>query len=237
MSVVGGSSFRNAPGAGVAPKLQTMEEKLKDAAKMYERSFLQEMVKAMRSTVQENGFMKPSNAEKIFRDELDQEFVNTWSEDRGGIGLADMIYNNLTERYGPQLGIKKAVEKPVGPIALNQKSLFVGTAAKLPSAANETRFKMDLKAPADSNGPLEPTPLLMPWDGKLKSKTPIENDSYLLDVQHENGLNSKFVIKGQPTPGTAPGQDLSAGSPIALLSPESKSFFWTLVPKEPTNNE
>ncbi len=52
-----------------------MDGKLRDAAKMYEQHFLNEMVKAMRATVhRDGGFIQPNMAENIFSEQLDQQY-------------------------------------------------------------------------------------------------------------------------------------------------------------------
>lgn len=75
---------------------QDDETRLREAAQMYEEQFLGEMVKAMRRTIPESDFMKPSSAEKIFREQLDQQYVEAWA-DKGGIGLADLIVDQIKE--------------------------------------------------------------------------------------------------------------------------------------------
>lgn len=226
---VGGSSFRQAPGVAVAPQPKSMEEKLRDAAKMYEKTFMREMVKSMRSTVHESEFIKASNAEKIFRDELDQELVNNWSESRGGVGLADMIYDHLVERYGPQLGMRAPVQAPKGPLPLNEKSLYGGVSRSPQGKPLSYQISVNREGAA-----AEPTPLMMPWDGTLVGKRELDHGSYLLDISHDNGLTSQLVFRGTPK---SEGKGYLAGEPIGLLSPEAKSFFWTLVPQESTRIE
>src|SRR5689334_1125052 len=98
---------------------EQQDQKLKDVGKLYEKQFLREMMKQMRSTVgEESGFMPTGQAEKIFRGQLDEEYVEKWG-DRGGIGLGDMIYKQLIEKYGAQLGIKPQEMRPAGPIKIN----------------------------------------------------------------------------------------------------------------------
>lgn len=94
-----------------------MEKMLRKASKMYEQQFLQEMVKAMRKTVEHSSITKPSMAEKIYKDELYTQYTEQWVEN-GGNGLADLVYKELkekiipsqTSRYLPSSSAKK-VEK------------------------------------------------------------------------------------------------------------------------------
>lgn len=74
---------------------KVQETQMREAAKAYEKYFLDEMVKAMRSTVPEGeGLIKPNFAEKLYRENLDQEYVKNWAES-GGVGLSDLIYEQL----------------------------------------------------------------------------------------------------------------------------------------------
>ena len=106
-----------------APVQKSPEQKLRDVSDMYEKHFLREMMKAMRSTVHEGGFVQSNQAEKIFREQLDEQYVDKWG-DRGGIGLSDMIYKQLLDKFGVMMGIKAPVSKPRGPLALDSKSEF-----------------------------------------------------------------------------------------------------------------
>lgn len=94
------------------------EEQLQQAAKMYEQHFMNELVKAMRQSVPEGGLLPTSMGEKIFREQLDQQYVENWSQ-RGGVGLADMIYDHVKERY---LGGSSEAQTKVqpGPVALKK---------------------------------------------------------------------------------------------------------------------
>lgn len=71
------------------------DEELREASIEFEAYFIQTMFKAMRKTINyEDGFMKKSNAELIFQD-MQDEAISTNLAQNGGIGIADMIYNNL----------------------------------------------------------------------------------------------------------------------------------------------
>ena len=85
------------------PKQQ--DKKLREVAELYEGQFLREMVKAMRGTVQESGLVKVSQGEHIYREQLDQNYVDEWSK-RGGLGFQEIIYKQLLEKYGEKMGIK-----------------------------------------------------------------------------------------------------------------------------------
>lgn len=63
-------------------------------AQEFESMFLHQLFKAMRKTVPEGALGKPSNAQKIFTDMLDQEIANSASKQ--GTGLAELIYRSMT---------------------------------------------------------------------------------------------------------------------------------------------
>ena len=73
-----------------AASLEDLEKKTQDAAKMYEKLFLREMVKAMRQTVPDSGLVKKSQTEASFKEQLEGEYAESWGE-TGGIGLSDMV--------------------------------------------------------------------------------------------------------------------------------------------------
>ena len=69
---------------------------IREAAEMFESYFLQMMFREMRkTTLNENSFIPKSHAEKIFTDMMDEQ-VSKDAAAAGGIGLADMIYRQMT---------------------------------------------------------------------------------------------------------------------------------------------
>lgn len=204
---------------------EQQDKKLREVGELYEKQFLREMVKAMRGTVSEGGFIKANHAEKIFREQLDHEYVEKWGA-KGGIGLADLIHQQLVDKYGPQLGIRPRIDRPQGPLPLDIKSNY--TAKTLGADANSAKVSMQFSKDMDEPS-LGITTLKMPWQGKLLDSTKLGADEYLLNVAHGNGLKSQFVFRGQTYPGVM-GQDLEAGESIGLLSPEARAFFWNVEP-------
>ena len=71
-------------------------QKLREACEGFEAMFLSMMYKQMRATVPEGGLSgKKSNALEIFEDMRDTEMMNAAAKS-GGIGIADMMYKQLT---------------------------------------------------------------------------------------------------------------------------------------------
>ena len=78
----------------------TNRAEVRQAAQMFESYFLQLMFREMRkSDFGERGFMPKSNAEKIFTDMLDEEMATQAATTGGGMGLADMIYKQMTRLW------------------------------------------------------------------------------------------------------------------------------------------
>ncbi|MGM0607064.1 MAG: rod-binding protein [Candidatus Muiribacteriota bacterium] len=69
-------------------------EKLKETCNEFEAIFAQQMLKAMRETVNKTGFVDGGNAEEIFQSMLDEEYANKMSKE-GDLGLSEMLFEQL----------------------------------------------------------------------------------------------------------------------------------------------
>ena len=67
---------------------------LRDACLKMESLFIHHLVKEMRATIDKSGFISGGRAEEIYTSMMDAETANRISK-RGGIGLADMLRNQL----------------------------------------------------------------------------------------------------------------------------------------------
>jgi flagellar protein FlgJ len=226
---------------------EQVDQGVRDAAKQMEGQFLREMVRQMRSTVSEDGgFIPTSSAEKIFREQLDEQYVEKWG-DKGGIGLADLIHDQIIDKYGAMMGLRPQESRPMGPIKIdNQKSSHGALKIENPNANHfipmdtasgpspdklkslKTTMRFDLqKAALEDNG------VTAPWSGTLLGVKDLSADEHLLEMAHDNGLKSQMVFRGrlekdlQPSQ-LKPGAEIQAGQRLGLLSPEAKSFFWTV---------
>lgn len=73
------------------------DEELKKACVEFESYFLKMMMKSMRSTIiEDEGIIKKSTGEKIFQDMLDEEYCNNAAAGNNGVGLAGMLYKQLS---------------------------------------------------------------------------------------------------------------------------------------------
>ncbi|WP_413291667.1 rod-binding protein [Bdellovibrio sp. HCB185ZH] len=221
------------------PVQKSADEKLKDVSKMYEKHFLGEMMKAMRSTVHESGFIQVNQAEKIFREQLDGEYVDKWSE-KGGIGLSSMIYDQLVQRYGAQLGIAKKELKPMGPIALNEKSNFTAHQFRHPGRSQESMsYRISRTAPPIAGAKAveaSENQVKAPWGGTLRAVRNLVDKQTMLEIEHDNGLKSQVVFKGEVSQ-IETGKKVQAGETLGILSSEAKSLYWTVEPDHPTGQE
>lgn len=83
----------------------TTEEKqaIREAAKAFESYFLQIMLREMRRTIPEDGGLIPkSQAERIFTEMLDEEMAKDMAQ-AGGIGLAQVIIEQMTRSYASNM--------------------------------------------------------------------------------------------------------------------------------------
>lgn len=209
------------------------EEKFREVAEMYEKHFIRSMMKEMRATVHESGFTKQNNAEKIFREQLDDNYAEKWSQ-TGGFGLADMIHSQLMQKYGPQFGLLEKVEKPQGPIEFNAKSNI----ATVPGAqAKENNEKAThLKILGDPNTTVKTAEIKNPWAGTLLDKKYLEMDQMQYRIKHDNGLESLISTRGsglvQATENGTQlhvGDKLGAGQQLGWRDSTSP-LFWTIKP-------
>ncbi len=84
--------------------------KLKEASQEFEAFFINTLFKEMRKTIQDGGLTEKSQATSTFEDMLDEEMSKTISK-TGGLGLADMIYNNMVKIYANNAAIEKEIEE------------------------------------------------------------------------------------------------------------------------------
>jgi len=200
------------------------DQKLHDVSQLYEEQFLREMMKAMRGTVPEGSLMKVSQGEQIFREQLDQQNVQTWSK-QGGLGLQGIIYQQLLDRFGTKMGIKAPTAKPVGPLPLDSKAEFHPTFTARPQGLN---VAMERQSSAVG---LAPEKLTAPYDSEVMWVHQINPGDYVIQLEHPEGFHSQLAFRGEIASELKPfepGRKLAAGATLGLLSPDAQSFFWNL---------
>lgn len=200
------------------------DAKLREVSDMYEKYFMKEMMRNMRGTIQEGGFLKANNAEKIFQEQLDDEY-STQANNRGGFGISDLIYQQLTERYGAELGLSNKagkVDKPMGPIPVDKKIKF----QELMNSPQQQTYMLQPEQAANEKNVNVQTP----WAGTLQNKKMHEGDKTSYTIKHDNGLESLIMTQGAPSAETrhlSPGDKLEAGQSLGLASTASP-LVWTV---------
>lgn len=93
-------------------KSEKNDKKLKQACEDFESMFLNLMYSKMRDTVtdDEDGLFKKSNGEKIMQSMLDTELTKNMAK-AGGIGLAKMIYEQVSREQAGRTDNPTAVDK------------------------------------------------------------------------------------------------------------------------------
>lgn len=93
----GFQSLLNKAAGSAGTQDEKADRELREACESFESYFIQTMFREMRKTsFDENGFIAKSQAEKMFTDMMDEETAKTAAK-TGGIGLADMMYKQMTQ--------------------------------------------------------------------------------------------------------------------------------------------
>lgn len=199
---------------------QKIKNQFKEVSDLYEKQFLREMMKSMRTTVTDGGLIKKNQAEKIFSEQLDNEYVEKWGA-KGGIGLSELIYNNMMERFGEKLGLKEPVNKPTGPLNLKENDTYH---IKNSSGSNASQyFLKDIKT-MDS----KPVGVQQPWSGYIAKKLQLAPDEYFLEINHTNGLTSQMHFKGNLLK-LNENELIEQGQELGYLSPDANSFSVKII--------
>lgn len=84
-------------GADKIDPLSQDDAALKKACTEFETIFIESVIKAMRKTVPKDGLFSGGFGEDVFQELLDQEIAGQIGG-RGGLGIADMLYNQLNAK-------------------------------------------------------------------------------------------------------------------------------------------
>ncbi len=202
----------------LSPQMKKVDRQLKKAAKMYEEQFLRQMVKAMRKSVDHSAMTKPSFGERIYKEQLDDKYVQSWVQ-RGGTGFGDMVYKQLVEKFYPQL--QRQAPKEIRPIDITDR--YQGMKAVSPVEDKHKQvFNIELGPQKESKSYLN-----LPWQGKFEKEFQMASGEKVAMFSHPFGLKSTFVFRGQLKPGLL-NKTLSEGENFAALSPESESMIWQI---------
>lgn len=209
-------------------KLSERDIQLKNAAKMYETHFLNEMVKAMRSTVgHEDGVVKQNFAEKIFTEQLDNQYVEGWAK-KGGVGLADMIYTQIRDKYFGS-GVKNipGLEKKMLPIAPQKdlKGIPSTDSIQMKTIPSENPKSVGYRFEVpDAVGGFEAQ---VPLPGKLAAIERLDQGWNQVTLDHGGGLRSQMTFPGQVTDSSL-GKQFTAGQKLGILDSSRPVLAWNL---------
>lgn len=226
MKIQNGYSLKPQDQAEVAEK---RDLQLRNAAKMYETHFLNEMVKAMRKTVpREDGVIKHNFAEQIFTEQLDGQYVEGWSN-KGGVGLADMIYSQLKDRFGGGEG-RKVPMRGMLPIAPGKEPFGVKSTESIqmksipPSQGAQLEYRFQVQDAVADGGQTEAR---APMDGKMVESYKLDDGWNLVKLDHGQGLTSELTFPGTVTESAA-GTEVEAGLKLGYLDPRRPVLAWKL---------
>ena len=90
-------NFNPAPN-GLTERQAGQLKKLKTLSKEFESFFFKEMITAMRKTVPKNELINGGNAEEIYKSMMDDRMAYQIT-DQGGSGIAQAMYNRLSQAY------------------------------------------------------------------------------------------------------------------------------------------
>ena len=209
---------------------EAYDKKMREVSKLYETQFLRQMHKAMKGTVHKSGFIKEGMAEKIFQEKLDNKYIDQWGA-KGGVGLANIIYNQLKERVlREQHGF---IPQPQGPIEIKKGTMLrVDETVKGPDQSmlplpaserslNEVNFILESPKEPGSKG----AEVSMPWDGVVRQVVVDEEGRTTLRVDHPDNMESTLSFNGRSIP-LKEGQSLNAGAPIGRILQQPQQMTW-----------
>jgi flagellar protein FlgJ len=214
----------------------TRNSQVEQVAKLYEKQFLREMVKAMRGTVQFSDMTKPNMAENIYRDQLDDQYVESWG-DQGGFGLSELIYDQIMERYFNQSASQQF--KKQGPIELSDRDVLKVARVKVSGEGESIGAQVPLRVELRTSGQQKPAQITSPWDGEILHASRV-GDRTAVSILHtspesDDGsplqptrMRSTLIFEGVIPAEVQAGRKIAKGGAVGLLNPEINSFFWNL---------
>jgi Rod binding domain-containing protein len=200
-------------------KVAEQKSQLKNASRLYEKQFLNEMVRAMRKTVNiEGGVLKKSFAEKLYAGQLDDKYVDSWSK-TGGVGLAKLIYNQLNEKY---FNNSIPIPKAKGPMDINVNNNVALKTFNLEKADQKNSKTFHL----EPENKTQKQDIKAPWPGKIDKSYKTEDGKSVIEIKHdENKIFSKLVFPGEILP-LKTGEQVLAGQKVGEYNPGLGIMAW-----------
>ncbi len=216
-------------GIPIRPKIdqEKQDAKIRDAAKLYEKYFLGEMMKAMRQTVQHAN--EPSMAENIYSEQRDAQYVEAWG-DRGGVGFADLIYNQVQERF---FNHAQARPHPHMPIPIEKGTTIkidqpkqMGIPIVSPGGVAKQKDVSFLYEWQNGRSP-EARDVVSPYAGEVMQSFHAGDERQIVKLAHDHGLVSTISFLGR-SQNLQPGDSISAGQKLGSLSPQAMGLTWQI---------
>jgi Rod binding domain-containing protein len=209
-------------------KAEKTDQALRDASEMYEGYFLNQMVRAMRATVpKEDGMIKPNFAEKIFSDQLDSQYVENWSK-KGGVGLADMIYSQISERYQASTGKKNFLPHGSMPIAPRREMHGVPSTDSIRMKAipqdsgKGAQYRFEIPNPSGAEFEAQ-----APLSGKVVEQKTLPEGWNLVRLDHGQGVTSELTFPGH-SPAIGTGTHVQTGQGLGKIDLARPVLAWKL---------
>jgi peptidoglycan hydrolase FlgJ len=211
-------------------RLKRQEEQLHEASKLYEQHFMREMMKAMRQAIPESDLQPKGMGERIYSEQLDHQYVDQWSN-RGGVGLADLIYTNIKEKFFA--GGANRLTVPKGPLPLVPDGQSKGTMPAAwkglplkgdPASGNSSviQFKGEPKMPTSSRE------VSAPWSGKVAQVFSTSEGINVLQIDHDNGLASRLTFFGTAHR-MQEGSQVAEGQKLGVISEPWPELKWLVT--------
>ncbi len=207
---VKGASIRELNKALALQQKRDPKAQMRKASDMYEQYFLEQMLKSMRKSVQTSDFTKPNMGEKIYRENLDSEYVKSWVG-RGGLGLSDLIYQQMSERMQPQMNFKR-LDRFL-PLEKNENFKL----HKLPGSEGQENFQIEFEPKSQSKN------LQAPLPAKILQHQELRPGQYASLLSFDNGMQGRMIYEGLPK--SAVGAQVQRGEKLAELSPSARSLY------------
>jgi Rod binding domain-containing protein len=223
------SYVKIARGIPVQQQKTTADERVREASKLYEKYFLDEMTKAMRSTISHSE--EPSMAQNIYTEQLDKQYVEAWG-DHGGVGLADVIYNQVQERFLHPAPISRPHSViPLNPHTTikidNSKQMGIPIVSPKAKPQDEVSFLYEWEKIRNP----EERDVENPFEGEVMQSFQTADQRQILKVAHDNGLVSTINFLGQGE-NLQPGDRVESGQKLGTLGAQARGLTWQLTQRE-----
>ena len=221
------SKIAGRPGPERPEPTDNRDPKILEAARLFEQEFVRHMVREMRKTVPENELMPDGMGGKIWKDELDTKYVENWVNQSGGVGMADVIYDQLVQKIqdlrghhgratAPGEGLPLQNRKPIDlpqekpqDILLNQQA---GLFEAKPVATGDMSRTMQIRSREALE---ENVSLRSPFSGTVLQASALDNGDQAVVIEHAGTgphMISTFVHNGHTK--VRPGQQIYQGMPV-----------------------